>query len=1101
MFPALGLAAEEKSPSEPTPEAIAVFETKVRPVLVANCYECHDADMQKNGLRLDSLGGMLTGGKLGPAIIPGNSKDSLLIRAVTHGEILQMPPMRKLPQPQINDIAAWIEMGAPWPNAKPIVNAPTEDGETFTLTKEMKSFWSFQKPVDPPPPPVKAQGWPTSDLDHFILAQLELKQLSPAPPADKQTLIRRVTFDLIGLPPTPQDIDAYLADESPQAFDRVIDRLLASPRYGERWGRHWLDVARYADSNGMDENMAYAEAYRYRDYVIAAFNKDKPYDQFVREQLAGDLLGGDPDHNAERLTATGFLSVGPKMLAEDDQMKMQMDIIDEQIDTVGRTFMGMTLGCARCHDHKFDPISTEDYYSLAGIFKSTKTMENFTVVAKWQERPLGTPDAIEHQFAQQKKIDDQRASVDQFTKKADKALLAEARSHTGAYLLAAARQSRLDDHLKQIKSLGEETTAKAAPGRILLEAEAFNRGNVQKLSSGYGQGIGVILNGGDLPNVAEYEVTVDTPGIHQVEFRYAAAEARPVKLIINGQLARSDAAGKTTGSWNPDTQGWQVEGLFEFKTGKNTIRLERTEPFPHIDKLLIAPADLPKDGALADAEVASAPADGYEPKAEIINQWAQYLEKTKGDPNSPLSIWHTLIAVQDRLPRTKQTAGSVASLFEEFLPPSAQQLADRYQQRFNEADAAWKSLKSTEAGKDAKALPDPAQEALRQILYDPEGPFALPKKPEPYYPADVAAELKTRQEQLASLEKAFVPLPDGMSVSDAKPENIRVHLRGSHFTLGKEVPRRFPQVMTGENLPPIDDSQSGRLPLANWLTSPDHPLTSRVMINRVWRWHFGTGLVRTLDNFGILGEPPTNQPLLDWLAVRFVQSGYSIKAMHRLIMLSSTYQMSTAYDARSAEIDPENKFYWRFNRHRLEAEPVRDTLLHLAGSLDQTMGGTLLPNKSHTYVTNTASRNPAIYNSNKRSVYLPVIRSSVYDVLQAFDFADPSAMNGNRKTTTVAPQALFMMNSDLAHEQTAHMATSLLTDPANADDAARVHAFYREALGRPPTAKETARALTFIQNAEAMPDLKDQPPDQRRQSAWQSLCKAIIASNEFIYVE
>ncbi|MBI3468651.1 MAG: DUF1549 domain-containing protein, partial [Planctomycetes bacterium] len=495
---------------------------------------------------------------------------------------------------------------------------------TTAFSEAERSYWAFQSVANPQPPLVKAISWPKSPLDHFILAQLESNGLEPAPAADKRTLIRRASFDLIGLPPTPEEIDAFLADESPGAFARVVDRLLASPHYGERWGRHWLDVARYADSNGMDENLIYGNAFRYRDYVIAAFNKDKPYDQFIREQLAGDLLAArsnrihavsasndDPMNRVttnseettefERVVATGFLSIGPKMLAEDDPVKMEMDIIDEQIDTIGRTIMGLTLGCARCHDHKYDPLRTEDYYSLAGIFKSTQTMDNFKVVARWHERPLGSKEAIARQQAHEHQIGAKKTEISRLTEHANDTLLSAARRRVADYLLTAAEVQRRTALQKELKSVLADPVPPAGSVPVIIEAEQFTRGNVKKEFTGYGEKIGVIYNQGELPNFAEYDINVvaaaSSPApagdgaatefvlpaapAYQLELRYAAAESRPVKLLINGQLVKASAAGKTTGTWYPDSQSWTAEGVFRLSPGKNTIRLERAEPFPH----------------------------------------------------------------------------------------------------------------------------------------------------------------------------------------------------------------------------------------------------------------------------------------------------------------------------------------------------------------------------------------------------------------------------------------------------------------------------------------------------------------------------------------
>jgi mono/diheme cytochrome c family protein len=761
--------------------AVERFETQVRPLLASRCWSCHGPEKSRGGLRLDSAAGLAAGGASGPVVVAGKPEESLLIEAVRYAGELRMPPKGKLRDAEIAGLIDWVRAGAVWPGAEP----PPEPARASTPDESEPAFWAFQPPSDPTPPDVSRTDWPKSPIDRFILAGLERKGLSPAPPAEKRVLIRRATFDLTGLPPTPEEVDAFLDDSSPDAFARVVDRLLASPRYGERWGRHWLDLARYADSNGMDENVAYANAFRYRDYIIRAFNADAPYDRLIREQLAGDLL--PPAHGADPfdlLTATGFLVLGPKMLAEDDPVKMEMDIIDEQVDTTGRVFLGLTLGCARCHDHKFDPIPTADYYALAGIFKSTKSMANHKVVAMWNERPLAT-------------------------------------------------------------------------GELQARAEAHRK---------------------------------------EVERRKAEIKAR------------------------------------------------------------------------------------------------------------------------------------------------------------------------------ASAVP-----------------------PAP------AEELKRLRQRLAEFEKSAPAIPMAMAVEEQKAANLRIHLRGSHLTLGAEVPRRFPVVLAGDRQDPINGDRSGRLELAAWLTRPDHPLTARVMVNRIWLWHFGEGLVRSPDNFGKLGDRPTHPELLDWLAKRFVESGWSLKAMHRAIMLSATYQMGARHDARAAQADPENRLHWRMNRHRLEAEAIRDAILAVSGELDPAMGGATLKATNHAYVYSTGGGRMA-YDVNRRSVYLPVIRSALYDVFQAFDFADPSTANGQRVATTVAPQALFMLNDPLVLRGAEAMARRLLDGP-DPDDQARLRIAYRIAYGRPPNREEIARASEYLRKFEASLARQGVAEAARPLRVWQALCQSLIASSEFIYID
>ncbi|HUG91974.1 MAG TPA: PSD1 and planctomycete cytochrome C domain-containing protein [Planctomycetaceae bacterium] len=811
------LACALAAADEPTAEQLKFFESKVRPLLAQRCYECHGEKEQNSGLRLDTAEGLFNGGDSGLAITPGKPEESLLLTAVSYQQDdLQMPPDRKLDEREIADLTRWVEMGAPHPGRagrpRPAVRAGGIDLE------QARQFWAFQPPLDPPPPGVNNAGWPHAAMDRFVLASLNGAGLAPVAAAGKRVLLRRVTFDLTGLPPTADEIADFLADDTPTAFVRVVDRLLASPSYGERWGRHWLDVARYADSNGLDENIAHGHAWKYRDYVVAAFNADKPFDRLVLEQLAGDRLaaeelpGAEPTdpRRHELLVATGFLSLGPKVLAEVDETKMEMDIVDEQIDTVGRAFLGLTLGCARCHDHKFDPIAQADYYALAGVFKSTRTMEHFTKIARWWENPIPRPADLARQQEHESKLADARAAVTSLIERAN----------------------------------------------------------------------------------AELKATLETG------------------------------------------------------------------------------AELPKDAE------------------------AQYPEATR-------------------------------------------------------------------------------------------------------------TELKRLRGEVSALEKAAPEVPAAMGVSDRDIADVAVHVRGSHLTLGEMVPRRFPTVLAGAGQDPFPPEHSGRLRLARWLVAEDHPLTARVIVNRVWRWHFGRGLVGSTDNFGELGERPTNQPLLDWLTRRFVDDRWSIKRLHRRMLLSATYALGSGYDAPAAAVDPENRLWWRMDVRRLEAEELRDALLAVSGRLERGMGGSLLNVKNREFIFDHTSIDKTDYSSPRRSLYLPVIRNNLYDVFQLFDYTDASGPVGNRATTTVAPQALFLMNGDLVAGAADALAARLLAR-ADLDDVGRVRMLYESCYGRPPIDEEFARAAAFVGqpvSVKAGANTNDEPATGARQrKAWSLLCQAVLASNEFVYV-
>jgi hypothetical protein len=931
-------------------------------------------------------------------------------------------------------------------------------------------------------------------IDAFILAALEKKGLQPVRPADKRTLIRRATYDLTGLPPTPAEVQAFLDDDSPAAFARVIDRLLASPRYGERWGRHWLDVARYADSNGLDENLVYKNAFRYRDYVIQAFNKDKPYDRFIQEQLAGDLLPPAPELATmyERWTATGFLSLGAKMLAEDDPVKMEMDIIDEQLDTTARTFMGLTVGCARCHDHKFDPIPQADYYAMAGIFKSSKTMENFRVVAKWHEYVLAPKEERDRLAAHEARIEETRKQAGQIAKAENDKLMAEARAQAGAYLMASydvQQGARV-----RLKAVLESASSPLPAGAATREAGGFDHGNIARPLEKKKANTPKDSAG---PYFAEYRVSVSKAGEYQIDLFDAETGKGTADLRINGELVQRGAPPVENREASPDEGGWSPLGIFTLNAGENVIRFEHKSRFPYFGKLLVAPNPLPEGAPLPKTTVQIARRYGVNPA--FLEQVVEHLARSRGAAASVLYPWE-VFGTEKAL---SLWASPGAKLFAGFRPASRAELAARYEEVFRDAVRQWEALpaaarEKTPDGKDA-ALADPALEAYRQLLFAKFGPFRAPGDAKDYYPAASREQLALLEKQEKELVAATPDLPHAMGVRDSDTiADLPIHIRGSHWTLGAPAPRGFLRAIAGDHQPPIGNKASGRLELAKWLTGKDHPLTSRVMVNRIWRWHFGRGIVPSTDNFGRLGEPPTNQPLLDWLALRFIDSGWSVKAMHRLIMLSNTYALSSTYDERNAEADPENTLRWRMNRRRLEAEEIRDAIMSVSDDLQLISGGSIMRYKDREYVANTSRRGDIDYDRNIRAVYIPVVRSSMYDVFRAFDLPDPSTPNGDRDSTVVAPQALFMMNGAVTLKHSRIMAEHLLAAAA-ADDAARIRLAYERALARPPSARETDQALTFIGQVErALAGRKKE--GERRTLAWQSFCKALIASNEFIYL-
>jgi len=915
------------------------FEKRIRPVLIKHCYECHSlkSDELQGELRLDRR---LT--KSAPLIQPGKPDESRLIAAIRYTDSdLQMPPSGRLPARVIADFEKWVRDGAvdPRPEVTSDSTKSRRPGRQIDL-EAGRQFWAFQT-VRRSPPPSIIDEWIQSPIDAFILLRLQTAGLRPVERADRRTLIRRASFTLTGLPPTPDQLAAFLADKSPLAFARLVDRMLASPDYAERWGRHWLDVVRYGDCNGADESRAFPNAWHFRNYIIDTFNRDLPYDRMIAEHLAGDLLEHDGEGDYEPLVGTGFLVLGTKILAEQDQVKMNVDIIDEQIDAFSRSMLAMTLACARCHDHKFDPLPTADYYSLAGIFQSTRTMAGY---GKWLERPTYLRTSLSEAKRQQQELAIRKADLAKLQKESEDALI------------------RAD--------------------AIELEAESFTRGNVAIETTNYGKGIGIIGDTGVRQlNFAEYDIAIETAGRYVLQFRYAAKTARPGRILLDDKVVRDPAISQTSGDWHPPGQRWFFEGVHALKQGVNTFRVESKPLMSHIDKLrLIRIESMP---ALANL-------------IERVDAVAQRVSALESQIESPIQV---------------------------------------------------------------------------------------------------------------------------MAVEEGDVANTRIHVRGSHLRLGDEVPRRFLQVIAGSEQTPLPDEQSGRLQLAEWMTQPDHPLTSRVMVNRLWRWHFGRGIVATPDNFGLKGERPTHPELLDWLARRFVERNWSIKAMHRELMLSSTWQMSSTSRPEQAKrssgdstadsesspanpelVDPENRLYWRASHRRLEAESIRDALLAVAGRLDRQIGGAPLTLKSINLSIEDLERQQTFYDeSNRRTIYLPVLRTNVYDFLTLFDFANPDLPTGSRTTTTVPTQALLMLNSPLVIDCSSRIAESVLSRSGTSADIERLKRVYETLYSRLPREGEVRLAIAFLTEYVAAIQ-SDAVTSHSRQAAWAALCQTLIASNDFIYL-
>jgi hypothetical protein len=897
----------------PSAEQLEFFESKVRPIFAEHCYSCHSdkAEKLKGGLRVDSPEGLLKGGESGPAIAPGSPDASLLIKAVRYTDPdLQMPPKnRKLSADQATTLETWVKMGAPMPISSA---APAQTDFAEVRAKH----WAFRPVEKPQLPAVKNRRWVKTPVDNFILAKLEQQKLGPANAADRRTLIRRVTYDLIGLPPTYEEVESFVADRDPLAYSRLVDRLLASPHYGERWGRYWLDVARYADTKGYlagNEERRYPFAWTYRDYVVRALNEDKPYDQFLIEQLAADKVATGEDKSS--LAALGFLTLGRRFLNN------QNDIIDDRIDVVTRGTLGLTVTCARCHDHKFDPISTKDYYALHGVFASSHEPAERPLLGSVQDRAK-QEDFLKQKAGIEREIDNYKAG--EVSK-----LLDELRQHAGDYMLAAA----------------------------------------------------------------------DSP-------------------------APADAS------------------KFETFAGERKLH------------------------------------------ATILRRWIDYMEKRRKADDAVFRPWfqpgRAGISAAGSTKSNHLVIGALGSL----KTNSLKDVAGIYTKLFAETDTAWKAaIEGAKKGNKTPpaSLSDPDQEALRQVLYAEDAPVNLPKSE--------AETLLSRKlnEGIAPLRNKIEALnwthpgapPRAMAMADLEtPVNSHVLLRGNPANPGEEVPRRFIRLLSDRSGEAnAFTNGSGRLELARCIVNRRNPLTARVYVNRVWLHHFGEGFVSTAGDFGIRTSEPVHRALLDYLAADFMEHGWSTKHLHRLIVLSATYQQSCDATAAALKSDPDNRLLSRMNRQRLDFEAMRDTALAVSGKLDLSMRGLPVDILSEPFPT-------------RRTLYGFIDRQNLPGLFRTFDFANPDTSNQGRFHTTVPQQALFLMNSPFILEQAASIADSAAMKSAR-NERERIEKLYTMVLQRKASVDELRLAERFV---------KAQPP-VAKVSCMAKLAQVLLLSNELMFVD
>ncbi|MBI2926916.1 MAG: PSD1 domain-containing protein [Verrucomicrobia bacterium] len=1256
-------------------EDFAFFESRIRPLLIEDCYPCHSAKAEqvKGDLRLDTKAGLLKGGTRGAVVVPSDPARSPLIQAARADDSdLRLGPgqdgHKKLSDDAIADLTKWVNMGAPYP-----------DSENSDLKSQiLKPHWAFQPVRNPPLPNIENKAWPRTSLDRFILAKIEERGLQPAPQADKRTLLRRATFDLIGLPPTPEEMDSFVADNSPDAYARAVDRLLNSPRYGERWGRHWLDVVRYADTAGETADYPVPVAWRYRNYVIDAFNADKPYDEFLREQIAGDILArrGPRERYAERVTATGYLAIS-RRFGFDSENYHHLTIQDT-IDTLGQTVLGLSLGCARCHDHKYDPIAMGDYYALYGIFESTRyafpgseqKQKHRALVPllppeesqpKWREfdaligalarklesqKQLVPPavlrslDELDGDFELQAVaaggskgvlvppwVYDGKLSVTKEAQSPFKNLHALGKvgvsvpAGTNAYRLAQALHPRRTPETCRVLHVNldfrvatNEATARGSHRfwigtRTLLSAVEVLI-STEAISLRAGETIETIRS--LRPNQwHSFQLTLDLDA-RTVSGSVGAPDDvvtfvnKPFSPAWNGTIdfVAIDSRGHSTGGLpgiELDNLGVQDSPLPPVSNSIPSVAATATEPDPTaLTEQLKNLAGLDGDFELQADDM---------PPAKPWHPGPNSVVKISSAAQSPYRNLFGPGQLGVRLPRSGAYNGFGQTLTNVWKADKTDRLFASFDFRCASEDAgeagSWRfylghgpgtsaavelflnareffrrsadtrdAVRSLRVGEwyqvqlalDLKekrytgliATPTEQTEFTGQFAGGWDGSidytfidsyghiegvkpaldadnFYIAETPVPPLNGPPARVAETEREsrrakagelrrQLAELqadaEKAKLelnallaegPFELAYGVVEGTPGNARIQMRGEPDKPGHEVPRGFLKVLGGGALPE-DATGSGRLELAQWLTRSENPLTARVMVNRLWQYHFGQGLVKTPNDFGTRGQPPTHPELLDHLASRFIQSGWSIKAMHRLLMLSATYQQAGKYSVvsnqysvgagKSSAVQPitdslNTDYFTSFARRRLSAEETRDSILLVSGELDATPGhGHPFPTPTGWGYTQHGPFN-AVYDHNKRSVYLMTQRLKRHPFLALFDGADPNASTAERRATTVPTQALFFLNDPFVHAKAGKFAARL--ESACAEEARQIELAYRLALGRSPAESARAEATEFLAAYRA--ELVAARKDQAQGTALAAFARVLFGSNEFLHVD
>lgn len=1177
------LVMSEDTEEKLDPAALEFFEKKIRPVLVESCYECHSVDSRpiQGNLLLDNKAGTMKGGDSGPAIVIGKPDESLLVMALKY-EGFEMPPKGKLPDEVIKDFEHWIRTGAVDPRkGEALATKPTIDFE------KAKDFWAFKKPLKHEVPKVESD-WIQMDIDKFVLSKLQSNDMTPSIPADRPTLIRRAYFDLIGLPPTPEQVEAFVNDPDERAFEKVVLELLSSKHYGERWGRRWLDVARYGEDQAHTfKARNYPRGYFYRDWVVNAFNDDMPYDDFIKHQIAGDLLETPDQH--ERIASLGLFALGPVYYAENvEKLKAQADEWDDRIDTLTRGVLGLTVSCARCHDHKYDPITMQDYYGLAGIFASTK----------YEERPIVSSDVVASRRSAEQRVKDQDLEINSFLISESRELRPLLANEISSYIQAGWHWLNRKRSEKDEKKLTKEVTDKFALSITLVKRWAnllTNRnarvlkqrpflqdlftyidslpkdkdhsadsaitekitglanqlqvavqnllGQKDELFSHFGDNLAFVRDSdraqvepGIIPLGNLFDdsnaVALDTAlgsdkfkaiadsnklGIDRTafgwgtttniadgisfNFEHIGADARKHGQITNdawdnagGGISTEGQAYAANGPRKEQGIGMHANALLTFDLAE--IRRAGLLPEDQQFTFKVDRAGVNDDafGSNASGFIAVVISKPHKQKEVMDAILAGYVNGKKMEIDYSDFTYYFSGGIPDEM-----TANGEFVSYDITVPAEARYVTLIATGGYGPDDNSISSDHFVFSGArlEMKPIPDEAvvdagddksrdfteadkvNATLLSLMFYDEGLLAIPpSEAESKLPEEPKAQLAELRKQREEMQKQVdaISVPLAHSINEDGSRDVKIYLKGNPANQADAAPRAMPAIFTNGEKAPFESAGSGRLELANSVASADNPLTARVIVNRVWAGHFDKGLVSTLSNFGQLGNRPTHPELLDFLTVSFMESGWSIKSLHKQIMLSSVYQQSSKFNQAFHDVDPENKLLWRMNRRRLEVEPWRDSLLAVSGELETTLGG--------------PAGNLDSAGNKRRTIYGFVSRHRLNELLRLFDFPDPNITSDARPVTTVPLQQLFVMNSDFMTQRA--KAFSQRIQDHTQDEQSRIEFAYRTAFGRVPDDDELSAGLEFIQ----LPMIEGD-----KLTSWEQYALVMLGSNEFMFVD